>query len=110
MSNELENMFTSVITHWKDLSGCTHSIGEASKGNVVPTIERVIFNPPYTIIIWEDKIKTIVKTDENDVFGEEVGFAMAVLKRLYGSRSAYLKMIAQADRQPKLEKKVKKAK
>ena len=48
-----------------------------------PEADRVIFNPPATIVYWKDGSKTVVKTHGED-FDEEKGFAMAVVKRLYG--------------------------
>lgn len=93
------------------VGSCPNSTPPAPKLVSVPKIEKVIFNPPCTIVKWVDGDKTIVKTDENDVFNEEVGLAMAVVKKLYKTRSAFQKLVASADRQlPKEVKKVKKAK
>jgi len=86
---------------------CTHT--EPKVLVSIPRIDNVIFNPPCTIILWEDGTKTVVKCHEEE-FSEEHGFAMAVIKKLYGHRHAYMKIIEKADRQPKVEKKVKKAK
>lgn len=60
-------------------------------------IKKVIFNPPATIIIWDDGTKTVVKASGED-FDEEKGFAMAVLKKMFGSRNKYLKIIKNAKR------------
>lgn len=49
----------------------------------VPEIKKVIFNDPATIIIWLDGYKTIVKVHD-EPYDKEKGFAMCVLKRLYG--------------------------
>lgn len=46
-------------------------------------IDRVIFNPPATIVYWKDGSKTVVKVHDED-FDEEKGFAMAVCRKLYG--------------------------
>lgn len=51
---------------------------------VVPEIERVIFNGPATIVFWSDNTKTVVKCMEGELFDEEKGIAMAVMKKLYG--------------------------
>lgn len=51
-------------------------------------VKNVIFNPPYTIVFWEDKTKTIVKC-ENEVYDPEKGLAMAMAKRLFGNRGYY---------------------
>jgi hypothetical protein len=89
--------------------GCsTHTAPPAKMMPAIPRIDHVIFNPPCTIILWDDGTKTIVKTHEEE-FSEEHGFGMAMIKKQFGSRSAYLKILKKADRQPKV-KKEKKAK
>lgn len=40
-------------------------------------IEKVIFNPPATIVFWKDGSKTVVKA-QGDVFNPETGLAMAI--------------------------------
>lgn len=63
-----------------------------------PCIKRVIFNPPATIVMWEDGTKTIVKCTEGEEFKEELGLAMAIAKRYFGSRSKFKKEVAKASR------------
>lgn len=53
----------------------------------VPSIEKVIFNPPATIILWEDGTKTVVKTRKGTEFNPYYGFTAAVTKKVYGSNS-----------------------
>lgn len=50
-----------------------------------PTIKKVIFNDPATIVFWTDGTKTIVKCGENDDFDPEKGIAMACMKKLLGT-------------------------
>lgn len=52
-------------------------------------IKKVIFNDPATIIYWEDGTKTVVKAQDGEVFDEEKGFAMAVLKKMLGNEGNY---------------------
>lgn len=65
----------------------------------MPNIKKVIFNPPATVVMWSDGTKTVVKARkgkkkaETDEFSEEVGLAMAVAKRYFGSRSAFVKAV-----------------
>lgn len=54
----------------------------------VPEIRKVIYNPPATIILWEDGTKTVVKCCETDIYDPEKGFAMAIIKKLCGNTSA----------------------
>ena len=47
-------------------------------------IKRVIFNPPATIVLWENGEKTVVKC-HNEPFDKEKGLAMALLRAKHGS-------------------------
>lgn len=63
---------------------------------VLPGIKDVVFNCPATIVFWEDGTKTVVKCMEGDIFNPEHGFAMAVLKKLYGTEdksNGYRKLV-----------------
>ena len=50
-------------------------------------IDRVIFNDPATIILWNDGSKTVVKRSDDDIWDSEKGFCMAIIKKLYGNTS-----------------------
>lgn len=52
-------------------------------------IEKVIFNCPATIVIWEDGTKTIVKADKGDIYDPEKGLAMAIAKKALGNQGNY---------------------
>ena len=64
---------------------------------LLPIIEKVIFNPPATVVIWRDGVKTVVKTSKDDVFSKETGLAMAIAKRYFGSRSKFLEAVDNAE-------------
>lgn len=49
----------------------------------IPNIKNVIYNPPATIIFWEDGTKTVVKCQDDDTYDKERGFMMALIKKLY---------------------------
>lgn len=53
--------------------------------------ERVIYNGNATICKWPDGTKTVVKTSEDEPFVKEFGVALAIVKKLYGNRSAFLR-------------------
>ena len=57
-------------------------------------IQKVIFNPPATIVIWRDGSKTVVKCGENDIFDPEKGLAMAISKRALGDNRGYYEIFA----------------
>ena len=71
----------------------------SSKVRMIPLIEKVIFNPPATIVMWSDGTKTVVKVhdygsgDVNSQFSKEYGLAMCVAKKFFGSRSQFLKAV-----------------
>lgn len=52
--------------------------------------KRVIFNPPATIVLWEDGTKTVVKCDKDDVFDEMKGLALCYMKKALGNTSREL--------------------
>lgn len=52
-------------------------------------IEKVIFNEPATIIIWNDGTKTVVKCQEGDEYDKEKGFAICITKKFFGNKSKF---------------------
>lgn len=52
-------------------------------------IEKVIFNAPATVVLWEDGTKTIVKTGNDDIYDPEKGLAMAIAKKALGNQGNY---------------------
>lgn len=56
-------------------------------------IEKVVFNPPATIILWADKTKTVVKCQDGEPFDPEKGMTMAFMKKVYGNTGAFNKEI-----------------
>lgn len=61
-------------------------------GTAKPTFiatKRVIFNPPATIVFWNDGTKTVVKA-KNEPFDWEKGLAMAICKKYFaGNKGRY---------------------
>lgn len=55
-----------------------------SKKTFFPKRKTVIFNPPATIVLWDDGSKTVVKCMEGDEFNPEVGLAMCLAKYVLG--------------------------
>ena len=56
-------------------------------------VNKIVFNPPATIVLWRDGTKTVVKCGENEEFDYEVGVAMCFMKKHFGSRSAFKKLV-----------------
>lgn len=62
--------------------------------------EKVIFNEPATIVMWEDKTKTVVKAMDEDTFDPERGFLQAYFEKTSGmSRTQCNKMLADLRKQ-----------
>lgn len=72
-----------------------------------PDVEKIIFQPPYTIVLWDDHTRTIVKCGKDDKFDEDAGFAIAVARKLYGGRKNFQRLVESADHQ-EVEHKAKK--
>ena len=56
-------------------------------------IKRAIFNPPATIILWNDGTKSVVKCQNGEWYDPEKGFALAYLKKLLGNDNTFNKEI-----------------
>lgn len=50
------------------------------------TIRKVIYNPPATIVLWNDGTKTTAKCDEADKYNKETGLMLCILKKKYGNK------------------------
>lgn len=62
------------------------------------TVERIIVNGPALVVFWKDGDKTVVKCHDED-FDIEKGIAMALAKRVWGSRNKMNKLIKMAEYQ-----------
>ena len=60
----------------------------------MPKIKNIDFQPPLTVVIWEDGTKTFVKCDNNEVFDPEKGAAMAIAKKALGDKYNYIETIS----------------
>lgn len=58
-----------------------------------PEIKNVVFNPPATIVFWDDGTKTVVKCQNNEEFDPEKGITMAFFKKLHGNTGHYFEEI-----------------
>lgn len=89
--------------YYINLSNTFKVMGALSK---VPIIEKVIFNPPATIVLWGDGTKTVVKCQGDkwckmwrDIIGRcdksceaydrEFGLAMCIAKKALGNKGNY---------------------
>ena len=54
-----------------------------------PSVKKVIFNKPATIVIWKDGTKTVVKCQGDDKFDPEKGLALCFMKKACGNKSNF---------------------
>lgn len=88
-----DDALTYLVTDTVSTSKVFNDVQERIKGMTKPTIKRVIFNDPATIILWGDNTKTVVQCQEGDDYDKEKGFVMAYLKKLLGNKNEFNKEI-----------------
>ena len=54
-----------------------------------PSIKKVIFNDPATVVIWSDNTKTVVKCQPGDTYSKELGLAMCISKKFLGNKGNF---------------------
>lgn len=61
----------------------------------IPAIKNVLFNDTKhtTTILFEDGTITMSKTTDGETYDREVGFAMCIMKKMYGNRTCFQKEI-----------------
>ncbi len=58
-----------------------------------PDVKDVIFNPPATVVLWDDGTKTVSKCSEDDSYEPRLGFLICVAKKYFGNGSRYKKVM-----------------
>lgn len=117
MSKELtENFYQYEFTEY-DLDSNKTATNIQYRDTKIPTPKQVIFNPPATIVFWDDGSKTVVKCQDlgeteklcqcffnlskamageriyqSEPFDKEKGLAMAFCKKMLGNKSGYYNM------------------
>lgn len=64
-----------------------------SKTNGLPILNKIIFNGPATIVLWNDGTKTVVKCSDFDVDDPYAAVAQAYMKKIFGSNNQFKKMV-----------------
>ena len=65
------------------------SVSTSESSVSAPSIKKVIFNYPATIVLWSDGSKTVVKCQDGDIYDPEKGLAMAISKKALGNKGNY---------------------
>jgi hypothetical protein len=61
--------------------------------------KKIIYNPPATIVFWEDGTKTVVKCSRHDLYSPYGGFCAALAKKVYGSGRRIQKYVDSGEKQ-----------
>ena len=67
-----------------DKSKSNNDISKPKMTHGCPSIKKVIFNDPATIVLWDDGTKTVVKCSLGDTYSEWSGLAFCICKKLMG--------------------------
>lgn len=67
----------------------SHKLVSCDKKRSVSVIKKVYLNPPYTVVIWEDKTKTKIKCQDGDIYDPEKGLALAISKKALGNKGSW---------------------
>lgn len=51
----------------------------------LPAIKNVYFNPPVTVVLWDDGTKTVVRCQNGDTYSKETGLALCMAKKAMGN-------------------------
>ncbi len=61
-----------------------------------PQMQKVIFNNPATVVVWDDDTKTVVKCGDRDVYDPEKGLALCFMKKMLGNTGRYYETVKKA--------------
>ena len=73
----------------KSMNSNIYYASVTAKSVCAPSIKKVIFNDPATIVFWSDGSKTVVKCQDGDIYDPEKGLAMAISKKALGNKGNY---------------------
>lgn len=67
-------------------SGASRSLQSLSG---IPSIKKIIYSNPATVILWNDGTKTVAKCDKGDTYNKEIGYLICVLKKVLPKKEFY---------------------
>lgn len=59
-------------------------------------VKKAIFNDPYTIVLWSDGTKTVVKCQDGDEYDRERGVLACIAKMATGNTGRYNNLVKEA--------------
>ena len=93
MNGEEKELETALMRRMSNTMHGIYSNRVNCKGFGTPQIKKLIFNPPATIVFWNDGTKTVVKCQNHEEFDPEKGLAMAFFKKMHGNKGHYFEEI-----------------
>ena len=93
MNGEEKELETALMRRVANTTYGAYSNNVNFKGLITPQIKKLIFNPPATIVFWNDGAKTVVKCQNHEEFDPEKGLAMAFFKKMHGNKGHYFEEI-----------------
>lgn len=66
--------------------------GASFEFNIYPTVKRIIYNVPTTVVYWSDKSKTVVKCEDGKPFDKCSALCWALAKKVFGSTSNVIRI------------------
>ena len=93
MNGEEKELETALMRRMSNTMYGIYSNRVNCKGFGTPQIKKLIFNPPATIVFWNDGTKTVVKCQNYEEFDPEKGLAMAFFKKMHGNNGHYFEEI-----------------
>lgn len=98
INNRMNNMedseyYKDIIARSTNRTNYTAIYKSHRNKNAIPEIKDVIFNPPATIVFWNDGTKTVVKCQNDEAFDPEKGITMAFFKKMHGNKGHYFEEI-----------------
>ena len=102
-----EGQYGTIGIDWSNYWDKVISSIREPKKVVLPIPRNIYYNDEkqITTVIWEDGTSTMVKCTNSENFADDNGFVFALAKKLYGTRTAYMKFVKNGKH---LVKKVKK--
>lgn len=70
-----------------DRAGCWTPCGAVKDPRMI--VDKIIANPPATIVFWKNGDKTVVKCSPDDEFDIEKGVAVAFMKYMFGNTGKF---------------------
>ena len=88
------NFKTQCLSQFED-AGLIMEIVKERNIMQIPKIKNVLFNDTKrtTTVLFDDGTKTMSKTKDGETYDREIGFAMCIMKKMYGNRSRFQKEI-----------------